>query len=205
MRKQRLALIVLGLLISLGSAWFMYSSTERFVQKAPVVVASREIEPLERFTPENVRVVFLPAQYVLPGAVTTVDAVAGRLAGTRLYEGEQVLGAKIDREEIVPAQDERYLFIPYNKIVLTPGQKIDLYLLYNSEKSPYAGAEKVLADKVVASVINEAGQDIHHGAKINEMSKLSGIEIIVTEEEIKSYLEKVRYAKEYLVRQKQGG
>jgi len=205
LRKQRLALIVLGLFISVGSAWFMYRATERFVPKTPVVVAARRIEPQEKITKENVKVLLMPAQYVLPGAVTALEAVTGRLAGVRLYEGEQVLAVKIEQEEIAPAQDERYLFIPYNKIMLRPGQRVDLYLLYNSDKSPYAGAEKVLADKVVASVINEAGQDIHHGEKINEMSKLSGIEIIVAEEEIKSYLEKVRYAKEYLVRQKQGG
>lgn len=202
MNKKRTLLIILGLAISLGSAFALFRLTGDLERKIPVVVITKKIRPLEKFTSRNVQVVQMPNRYLVPHAVQSLSEVVGKRAAVSIYPGEQLLSDKIEYGKTILTADERYLYIPTKGVLMKPGYKVDIYLAYDPGKSPYQGVEKILADKVVAAVVDETGRDIYNES-IETEGYQAGVEIVATQEEILSYLEKERYAKETII--KQGG
>ncbi len=202
MKKKRILIIILGLTISLGSVLALFKLTGNLEKKVPVVLITEELKPLEAFTSQNVQVVEIPTRYLVPHAVQSLKDVVGKRAAIPIYPGEQLLADKISQSKTALTTEERYLSISTNGVLMKPGQKVDIYLAYDPGKSSYQGVEKILADKVVAAAVDEMGRDIYNG-KAETEGQQAAIEIIVTQEEIVSYLEKERYAKETIV--KQGG
>ncbi|MDX9872798.1 MAG: SAF domain-containing protein [Clostridia bacterium] len=200
MNKPRLILILLGLTLALGSAYGMFRLTGQLEAAYPVVVAARDIKAAEEFGPDSVRVVSLPEKYILSSAVKNVSILSGQKARTEIYAGEQILPERIGpKTTLKPSANERLFFIPVKEVAMQKGQKVDVYLLYTPGKSGYAGAERLLAGKVVASVVSEGGHSVS-AEKLAAGRSQSGIEIMLTHEEILLYLERQQYARDVLVR-----
>lgn len=201
MSKQRYILIVLGLFLAVGSAYGLLSYSGQLEPKVPVVVVKKDMEPLERFSAENVQIILVPPGYVLPQAVTTLEQLAGKMAGAPLYRGEQVLSGRVGQDLISAGKNERYLYIKNKNVLMKPGQKIDVYLVYEPGKLQYAGVERVLSGKRVVNVLDETGKGLYsNGNKPDPVRSQAGLEILVTQEEIADYLDRLRYAAEVLVR-----
>lgn len=201
MHRNRLLIIILGLMISGGSGWAMYRFSGEMEETKQVLIVTKRIEALENFSASNVKAINIPSRYILPGAVTSPQELTGKMAAIPMYEGEQVITNKIDKGRIIPRGEERYLFVPTKGVTMKPGQKVDIYYAYEPGRSPYTGVEKVLADKIVAYVLDEAGRDIGQ-EKYEDLIKVqAGIEILVTHEEIQIYLEKGKYSKTTIVKQ----
>lgn len=205
MNKQRIILIILGLTLALGSAYGMYKFTGNMEKKVAVAVVTKNIKAYGKFEPGNVQMTQLPAKYVLPNAVTNINMLEGKEALVNMYQGEQVLQDRVGEGAVKPSEDERLFFIPAKDVVMRPGQKVDIYMVYTPGKSVYEGVERLLSGKTVASVIGDTGQNTY-GLNINDTAKSqSGIEIYLTHEEITLYLDRKQYAKEVIVRYEEGG
>lgn len=200
MNKQRLILILLGLALALGSAYGMFQFAGQLEATFPVVVASRDIKAAEAFGPDNVRSIRIPEKYILASAVKEPSQLAGQKARYDIYAGEQILSGRTGQKTTIkPSVNERLLFIPAQDVAMKRGQQVDIYLVYTPGKSLYEGVERILAGKVVASVISEGGYSAE-AEKYAAVRSQSGIEVILTHEEIILYLERLQYAKDVLVR-----
>lgn len=183
MHRKRIFLILLGLMLSIGSAYGMYQNIGNLEKKINVAVAIKQINAKEKLGPENVAMISLPARYVLPNAISNINILLDKETKTRIYQGEQIIQDRISETEIKPSDNERLFFIPAENIVMKSGESVDIYLVYTAGKSLYEGAERLLTDKVIASVI-----------------KQSGIEVLLTHEEILLYLDRKRFSEEVIVR-----
>lgn len=204
MNKQRLILILLGLIIAVGSAYGMYIYTGNLERKINVAVVIKNIKAYEKIEPGNVQLVSMPAKYILPNAVTNINALVGKEAKVDMYRGEQVIQDRIGEGIIKPSTNERLIFIPTQDVIMKQGEKVDIYLVYVPGKSKYEGSERLLADKLVATVIGDTGLDVNDVIKGDMLKKQSGIEVLLTHEEILLYLERIQYAKDVIVRQGRG-
>ncbi|PKM86608.1 MAG: hypothetical protein CVU87_11625 [Firmicutes bacterium HGW-Firmicutes-12] len=203
MKKQRAIIIMLGLVIALGSAYGMYTLAGELEKKTPVVIATSDIKSYEKYGPNNIQLVNMPVKYVLPNAITSINILAGKRAKGNIYQGEQIIQERIEEVKLKPSVNERLLFIPTSDVVMKPGQKVDIYLIFIPGKSTYDGAERLFADKTVATVISDTGQSIYE--KNDTIRNQSGIEILLTHEEIVVYLERMQYSKDVIVRHGEGG
>jgi len=206
LNRKRIFLLLFGLLLSCGSGYAIYQLSGSAVKEVPVAVAAQEIGSLERFTADNVKIAYIAEKYVPAAAVSSLAALTGKLAAVTIYAGEQILAGRIYAGSITAKEGERYLFIPVRNVAYRPGELIDVYLVYTPGKSKYSGAEAVLTDKVVATVVDEGGKDLYGGllAKVQPQVQ-AGVEILVSPEETTLYLERLLYAKEVLVRHGKGG
>lgn len=200
MYRSRVLVIILGLLLAGGSGWGMYRVTADKTETKQVLIVSKKLEAMEPFTAASFQSISIPKNYVLPGAIADPREIQDKVALVPMYEGEQIIADKIGECRIVSRPGESYLFIPAKSVALEPGQKVDIYFNYEPGRSPYSGVEKILADKTVAVVRNEAGQNIHEGKVDGFNSLQAGIEILVTQDEIMNFLEKGQYAKCTIVR-----
>lgn len=203
MHRNRVVIIVLGLLISGGSGWAMLRFSETREETRQVLVVTKKIEALDSISASNYIAVNIPNKYVLPGAVISPQELSGRIAAIPMFEGEQITVHKIDPGIIVPQNDERYLFLPMKGISVKPGQKVDIYYAYEPGRSTYSGVERILSDKTVAAVLDESGRDIYRNKYEGLKPVQAGIEILVTHEEIQNYLEKGKHSKTIIVKQRE--
>lgn len=203
MHRKRLIVIILGLIISGVSGWAMFRIPGVMEESRQVLVITKKIEAYEGFSDSNVNIVNIPSRYVLPGAVSSPQELIGKIATMPMYEGEQITAPKIGQGIIVPLKEERYLLIPTKGISMKPGQKVDIYYAYEHGRSSYTGVEKILSDKTVAAVLDETGHDIYSGKNQGIKAVQAGIEVLVTHEEIQDYLEKGKYSKTTIVKQRE--
>jgi hypothetical protein len=196
--RNRLLMLILGLMISGGSGWAMYRFSGEMEEKRQVLIVTKRIQALERFSAANVKAIKIPDRYVLPGAVSSPQELTGKMAALPMYEGEQIISSKIDPGRIIPRKEERYLVVPIKGVPMKPGQKVDIYYAYEPGRSPYTGVEKVLSDKIVAFVLDETGRNIQ-GKEGDLNTTQAGIEILVTQEELQVYLEKGRHARNTII------
>lgn len=203
--KKRMFLTILGAVISLTSAWAMFRFSAEMQDKAPVVVAAKMIKTAENFTPDNLRIDYLPGKYLLPGAVTSLSQATGQRAGQNIYPGEQILQEKISRGVFGSGKNDRFLFIPIKNVFIKPGERVDVYLVYTPGAHPYTGVERVITGKFVVAARDSTGHEINSGQIVNAGAAENGIEIALTHEEMIEYLEKQRYAQSIVVRYGEGG
>jgi len=178
---------------------------ENLEQKVPVVIASRTILPLERFTQDNIKIIKIPPQYKVKGAVAVIDDLMGMTSATYFYPGEQILTEKMRRNTIIPKPGEKYCYLPIKGRVFKLGEKVDVILVFKNKKVKNEDAftsseevsglisEKVFNKKVVASILDNQGRYIYDpvkGYKNEAAGSIAGIEILATDDEIKNYLEK---------------
>lgn len=203
MYRNRLVVIILGLMISGGSGWAMYRYCGAMEETRQVLVVTKNIGALDDISASDFITVNMPKRYVLPGAIKSPQELSGKIAVIPMFEGEQITIHKIDPGIIVPQKEERYLFVPTKGISMKPGQKVDIYYAYEPGRSSYSGVEKILSDKTVAAVLDESGRDIYRCQNEGLRPVQSGIEILVTHEEIQDYLEKGKYSKTTIVKQRE--
>lgn len=182
----------------------MYRMTSNHEEMGLVIVAEKDIEPLEELGPQNLSQIELPVRYIVSQGVKSLNEVSGKKAAVPIYKGEQLIVPKLNERILIPQDTERYLLLSSKGLEMMPGQKVDVYLVFESGKSQYTGVEKVLCERVVATVLDEGGRKIHQkeGLSLNQVQ--TGVEVIVDEEEIYNYLEKRRYAKEVIIRHAEG-
>jgi len=205
LNRQRIILMLFGLFLACGSAYAIYQLAGAKEREVPVVVVAKEIQPLEKFTTDNIRIMNISSKYVPKNAVLSLDNLMEKMAATTLYEGEQLISSRIYTGRVIANEDERYLYIPVKNVVLKPGEIVDIYLVYTPGKSVYSGVETALVDKVVATVVDDTGKDIYGSYLTQGQPQVqAGIEVLAAPEEIVLYLDKLRYAKDVLVRHGKG-
>ncbi|MBA3781386.1 MAG: hypothetical protein H0X12_05960, partial [Nocardioides sp.] len=104
MDRRKLLLVVATLVAALGTALvFLYvqGAESRAVAKfdnVEVLRAVAVIEPGETIDAAaasgKLQLEPVPKTMALPGAVTSIDTIAGESANTRIFPGEQILGDK---------------------------------------------------------------------------------------------------------------
>lgn len=200
MQRKRLILILLGLTLSFGSAYGMYKNVGNLESKISVAVAIKQINANEKLGPENVKIINMPVRYVLQNAISDINMLLDKEATVRIYQGEQIIRDRISEKVIKPSDNERLFFIPVENIVMKPGQSVDIYLVYTPGKSLHEGVERLLADKVIVSIIGDRGQNAYLFTESEKVIKQSGIEVLLTHEEILLYLDRKRFSEEVIVR-----
>lgn len=206
MKKQRLVIILLGLLLAAGSSAGLYRLIGELEKKEPVLVIKKTVEPQVEFTGDAVEIVMIPPRYILSGAISDPEAVLGKRAGVKMFPGEQVLRQKLVLDTAKLEDNQRYLYVASKNVTMKPGQKVDVYFIYTPGKSNYSGVEKILEGKLIANVLDERGYRILYGHSNTAESGRSqaGLELIVSTEEILNYLSKLSFAKETIVRYGEG-
>jgi Flp pilus assembly protein CpaB len=154
-RRRRLLLMFLGLVLALiaGFATLLLASQPRpdtVIERVPVVVAARDIDPRTELALDDLRVVELPREAVLPQAYTQTTQAEGRLTTVRIHAGQQMteflfIGTDQDPLSIVPPEieeitdDTEYyravsISVPRNRAVagqLQDGDRVDLLVTVN--------------------------------------------------------------------------
>lgn len=97
MKTTVLLMIALGcgLVAAVGAYQFIEQSGARAVPLRKVVIAASAIDINEPFGDKNIRIDTWPADKVPQGAVGSLDAVQGKFARVRMYQGEPVLADKV--------------------------------------------------------------------------------------------------------------
>ena len=141
-------LLVVALVLSLLTAILVYQylngvtgSTEQ--QVVSVIVAKVDIGPKTKITPEMVSEVKVPAEYLQPGAVTSLDKVVGSLVREQIVSGEQVNERRLVREGkavgftgIIP-RDKRALTVAVTEVTgvagfVKAGDYIDVLVTFDA-------------------------------------------------------------------------
>jgi len=110
MRRKSLILLIVsigcGLIASFAVSQVMMERREgEAPQTASVIVASKIVSPMARFTSDMVRVEQWPIDRIPAGSVTDVKEVEGKYAKQRLYVGEPIIEAKLSsrgKDLVVP-------------------------------------------------------------------------------------------------------
>jgi len=70
-------------------------SARQPVQMAVALVAGKDIQPQVPITPADLLIKEIPAEYIQPGVVTSLDEAIGQIASTPIAAGEQILKTKL--------------------------------------------------------------------------------------------------------------
>lgn len=151
-----------------------------------VVVAAQDIPAGTIISPGMVRLAPVDAAGVLEGAVTVADVAVGQVARIPIYEGEQLIAAKLSQEAartglafIVPP-GMRAMAVRVDKVVgaggnIRPGDRVDvLAVVEGSKVDPASGAEStvphsvLVAENVEVLAVEQRLENRPPGATANE-------------------------------------
>jgi len=101
MRPKSIVLLLLalgcGLVASIGISQVMESRKNQGPsdEMQPILVAAADINPMDKFTPEALKLEEWPKSKVPQGALTSYQELEGKHLRSKLYKGEPVLAAKL--------------------------------------------------------------------------------------------------------------
>lgn len=142
-------LLTVALLLSLLTAILVYhylnavTSGPVAQQGLSVIVANVDIPPKTKITAEMVSEVKVPAEYIQPGAVTSLDKVVGSLVREQIVSGEQVSERRLIREGkavgftgMIP-RDKRAVTVAVNEVTgvagfVKAGDYIDVLVTFDA-------------------------------------------------------------------------
>ncbi|QRG67845.1 SAF domain-containing protein [Brevibacillus choshinensis] len=117
MKKQTLFLICLISFLLAGSSFYAATqyidamAAERLFAPVVKVAQGKEIAPFEPITREDVVLISEEVDEILPGSARDLESVIGRRSVQTIYEGEQLLTAKLTDTQLLPEKGQaRYEF-----------------------------------------------------------------------------------------------
>lgn len=143
------SLLVIALSLSFMTAMLAYNylqgvTTGQTVQEgSTVIVATVDIAPKTKITPEMVSEVKVPPDYIQPGAVTSLDKVVGVVVREQINSGEQVSERRLIREGksvgftgMIP-RDKRAVTVAVNEVTgvagfVKAGDYIDIVVTFDA-------------------------------------------------------------------------
>ena len=160
------ALIAIALAAGALSGILYYAG----VQRAPVVVAARDLDATRPLGPDDLTIVSLPADAIPSGALAETAAAVGKLVRAPIWRGQLVLGPTLVDE---PATFHTGLALPFGARAIalpvanaaqavggaiTPGARVDVIAVPVIGRAP-AGrtAELLLPAAMVLDVRSETG------------------------------------------------
>lgn len=146
MDRRKILLVLAALVAALGTmlVWLYVQGAEERAEEGraevTVLVASKSIAQGEKFSDASSAGKFveaeIPKDAVLPGALTELDAIEGKVALTAIYEGEQLLAAKWGGSADIDVT-AKVLAIPEGKVAvsvqLTDPQRVSGFVSPGSE------------------------------------------------------------------------
>jgi len=106
------------------SGVFLFSAYMFTFAPVKVVVAAKDFLPGETITPDGLEAKTIPRGAAEPGAVTSIDALAGKTAGVHIFQGQQILNRMLGD---VSAIDANKTILPLKDPVapqLSVGQRV---------------------------------------------------------------------------------
>jgi len=139
-------LLSIALVLSLVTSFLIYtylkSASNKEIVGVPVMVAKVEIPPKTKITPDMVQEIKVPAEYLQPGAVSSLNNVVGIISRERILSGEQITerrlvleGKAVGFTGVIP-RDKRAITVAVNEITgvagfVKAGDYIDLVVTFD--------------------------------------------------------------------------
>jgi len=200
-RTRVLRTIVLPLIIALLATFSLYKilanndggSNNGAVQTASVVVAARAIPAHTMIAADMVVVQQVPASYVLPGAIRTVEGCLGRVSLVPVAAGEVMLSSKITGTQ--PGAAGLSYLIPSGKRALTmqvdeivgvagfpqPGDRIDVLINYPVQQGAERRTRMLLENIPILAVVQSRAATADGAAR--DLKGYSSVTVEVTPEQ----------------------
>ncbi len=191
-KRLTMALLVSLLVSGLFTFWLSRRVAKAahvpVAQKQFVVAASQSLEAGDLLKPESVRLMEWPS--VLPGSISKIDQVAGRVVLFPLAKDQPILssylapiGVGVGLTARIPS-GMRAISVRSDEVVgvagfLLPGTHVDVLLTYHSDKSTEPRTATVLQDAVVVA----AGQQIRPDPEGKPTSVNNVVTLLLTPED----------------------
>jgi len=195
-------LLVVALVLSLLTATLVYQylngvSETTVQQGVSVIVAKVDIAPKTKITAEMVSEVKVPAEYLQPGAVTSLDKVVGSLVREQIVSGEQVNERRLIREGkavgftgIIP-RDKRAVTVAVTDVTgvagfVKAGDYIDVIVTFDATMAG-DNVSHVLMQNILVLATNHDSEigvpDTSAKDSTKELSKTGTVTMAVTPDE----------------------
>jgi pilus assembly protein CpaB len=173
-----LVFLLLSFIISAIAVFGVVQWSNRQLQKktetyTQIVVASTDLDPGTKLTPELVKVVQWPSNAPVPGSFSNLAQLTDRVVYTRIWQGEPVvekelapLGSKAGLSSVIPA-GYRAITVRVNEIAgvagfTLPGNYVDLLVNLPDDKN--LPISKIVLQKVLVLAVaqdQEVKDDVH--------------------------------------------
>lgn len=162
-----------------------------------VIVAKMDIPPKTKITPDMVQEVKVPAEYIQPGAVTTLEKVVGIIVREQIASGEQILERRLVRESksvgftgIIP-RDKRAVTVAVNEITgvagfIKAGDYVDVVVTFDAGAVGDHTSQVAMQNLLVLAANHDteiSGGDSTVKDSVKEVNKMGTVTIAVTPDE----------------------
>lgn len=194
-------ILILALVFSLVAAFLTFSYTEHLKKiyrasgnYAPVVVAEKRIPPRTVITPQMLKLMEVPVEYINNRAVVDTKDAIGKVTKSEMFPGEQVLMDKLlgpkDQDDglaLKVSEGKRAVAIPIDDVsglagMLRPGDKIDVLTTF--ELQSQSTEKSVMTSTIIQDVVILAlGQQTDSQGAEKKIKTQSTATLMVTPEQ----------------------
>jgi pilus assembly protein CpaB len=186
-KVSKKGLLGIAVLLSLVTSMLLYNFLKNATKssvvraEATVVVAGKNIAARTKITPDMVKEVKMPKEYIQPGAVTSVKTAVGIIARENITNGEQLLdrmlslpGKATNFSDLIPP-DKRALTVAVSEVTgvagfIKPGDYVDVIVTFDSNTAGDNVSDMILQNVLVLAV--------NHDTQSNITGKVSAKETI---------------------------
>lgn len=162
-----------------------------------VIVAKGDIPPKTKITPEMVQEVIVPAVYIQPGAVTTLERVVGIMVREQIVSGEQILERRLVRDSksvgftgLIP-RDKLAITVAVNEITgvagfIKAGDYVDIVVTFDAGTVGDHTSQVVMQNLLVLASNHDtqiSSGDSTVKDSVKEVNKLGTVTMAVTAHE----------------------
>ncbi|GGK34970.1 hypothetical protein GCM10010965_29890 [Caldalkalibacillus thermarum] len=158
MRIKGIGFILVGIVLAVIAGVVASTTVSKATGDTPVVVAKTDIPAYTQITPEDVMVVYLPANSVAPQAAQSLEQVVDRFTRTMIVAGSQVQRDHLSVEgqndfaslltSFGDAELRAFALPSQNPLLrrVQPGNTVDLYTVFETDE---AVESVLLAERVL--------------------------------------------------------
>lgn len=192
MKKSR-ALIILAILLTLVSTFFLYRYIES-LRKVPevqvkytnVVVAVNDIAQSTKLTEAMLKLESVPEEAVHPDSVKTIAELVDKITKADIFKGEQILNSKLAATDEktglsykIP-ENMRAIVVPTTEVTglagyLQKGDKVDIIVTYQEAANRNPGASTTPTDTTTPTT---ASNFFEGDEKVLTVTQLQNIEVL---------------------------
>lgn len=166
MKKVKILALVTAVLTAFLLFMFLSSTNNNSdVVKTDVLVATQDISAGTEITDAMIKLSKLPSEAITASAISDSSLVVGKVAASKIYAGEQILGAKLVTAGDATETTLSYAVKPGMRAItiavdgvsglaymLKPGNHVDIIAQYSLKSSNQSKAELIVQDVTVLAV-----------------------------------------------------